>query len=314
MKKVVFPGHSKPASPVILGTMIIGLQNFEASSKLLDNALALGLNTLDMAHVYGGGDTERAVGRYMAERQNREELFLITKGGHPNRDRARITPYDIASDMMDSLARLQTDYIDLYLLHRDDTSQPVGLIIEALNRHKKAGRIRAFGGSNWSYERIAEANAYASAHGLAGMTATSPNFSLCEQVGEPWPGCMSVSGAAGREAREWYAAQGIPIMAYSSLGGGVLSGRVTRENYAELLGQPAINAYAHEVNFARLDRAGELAAHKGLTVPQIGLAYILSQTPPVYPIVGAADGEELRQAVEAAGVALTADECGWLEG
>ena len=314
MNTAKIAGIDKTLSKIIMGTMIIGLNNYEESAALLDNAVELGINAFDIAYVYGGGDSERAIGKWMEERGNREKIFVITKGAHPNRDRKRVTPYDITADLMDSLARLRTDYIDVYLLHRDDLDVPVGPIMDCLNGHREAGRIRAFGCSNWTHGRIAEANAYAVGRGQAAMAASSPNYGLCEQVDDPWgPGCVTISGQIGAEGREFYKKENMPVMAYSSLGRGMLSGRVTRENYKELLDGAALKAYAYEVNFTRLDRARELADKKRLSVPQIGLAYILNQPFNVFPIVGAASKKELEEAAVSVDVLLTEQELAWLE-
>lgn len=311
------PGVTKPVSHVVLGTMIINRGCQEQSDALLDAAMALGVTTLDTAHVYGGGDTERAIGVWLAKRGNREQVVLLAKGCHHNGDRQRVTPYDIGSDLLDTLARFQTAYVDLWMLHRDDVSQPVGPIVEALNHHQKAGRIRAFGGSNWTHQRIAEANAYAAAKGLTGFTASSPNFGLAEQVEDPWgPGCVTISGPQQAAARAWYAASGVSLFAYSSLARGLFSGRVQRATLAAdiaKLDDAARRAYCHEVNFARLDRCVELAAKKGLSVPQVATAWTLSQPLPVHALVGAATPAELENTVAGAAVRLTADECAWLD-
>ena len=307
-------GLEKRLSRVIMGTMIIGLKNYAESAALLDDAMELGVNAFDIAYVYGGGDSERAVGKWMEERGNRDGVFIVTKGAHHNQDRNRVTPYDITSDLMDSLARLRTGYIDVYLLHRDDLSKPVGPIIDILNEHYLAGRIRAFGGSNWTAARIGEANAYAAEKGRAPMTVSSPNYGLCEQVDDPWgPGCVTISGRAGAGERGFYLQNNMPVMAYSSLGRGMLSGRVTRDNYKELLDGAALKAYAYDVNFNRLDRARILAGKKGVSVPQISLAYILNQPLNVFPIVGAASRAELEETVASADIALNPAELAWLE-
>ncbi len=166
-------GIHKPVSRLVLGTMIISVQEQERSFALLDAAVELGCTTLDTAHVYAGGNSERGIGRWMQARGNREQMVIISKGCHHNADRRRVTPFDLASDLHDSLARLQTDYIDLYLLHRDDPSLPVGPIVEAFNEHLAAGRIRAFGGSNWTHQRIAggcrKKGEYSSALGSFGL-------------------------------------------------------------------------------------------------------------------------------------------------
>lgn len=310
-------GVDKPVSRLVLGTMIIHTNALEESFALLDAAVALGYNTLDCAHVYGGGGSERAIGQWMQARGNREQIVILTKGCHPNVDRKRVTPFDLAADLHDSLARLQTDYIDIYLLHRDDPEVPVGPLVEVLNHYYRIGKIRAFGGSNWRHKRIQEANDYARAQGLIPFTASSPHFSLAEQVQDPWgPGCVSLSGPHEAAARAWYAAHQMPIFAYSSLARGFFSGRITRGNFPQIqetLDPACRRAYCHEVNFQRLDRAYLLAREKNVTVAQIALAYVLHQPLNIFALVGAANREEAQANMEATALSLTEDEMAWLD-
>ncbi|MCL2092835.1 MAG: aldo/keto reductase [Treponema sp.] len=314
MKRYTLPGQGKHFSQVLIGCDRMGLDNYAEAASVLDTAMEMGFNAFDLAWVYVGGNAERALGKWMKERGNREEVFILTKGAHHNADRKKVTPFDITSDLHDSLARLQTSYIDLYLLHRDDPSQEVGPIIEILNEHQRAGKINAFGGSNWTHQRIAEANEYARAQGLNPMAASSPNYSLCDQVEDPWgEGCVSIGGEAGREARAFYQAQDIPVFAYSSLGRGLFSGRVNRDNYKETLDGPALKAYAHEQNFKKLDRCQEKAAERGVKIPQIALAYLLNQPFKVFPLVGAFSRQELEETAQAAGISLADHERIWLE-
>lgn len=311
-------GVDKPVSRLVLGTMIINRGDRERSFALLDAAVAAGITTLDCAHVYAGGDSERCIGEWMQERGNRERIVIVTKGCHHNADRQRVTPWDIAADLHDSLARLKTLYADVWLLHRDDTSAPVGPIVEALDGLRRQGKVRAYGGSNWTHRRIAEANAYAGAHGLQPFTASSPNFSLAEQVRDPWgPGCVSIGGPANAEARAWYASAGVPVLAYSSLARGLLSGRLSRGNWgdaAKILDGAAHTAYAHEVNLQRLDRLHELAGKRDCTVPQLALAWVLQQAPlSVHALVGAADAGEIAACVQALDIRLKPAELAWLD-
>jgi len=307
-------GVSKPVSRVVLGTMIINRNSKDKSFALLDAALEQGCTTLDIAAVYG---SEPCIGDWLHERNNREKVVILTKGCHHSDIRKRVTPYDLAADLHDSLVRLKTTYIDIYLLHRDDTDVPVGPIVEAFNEHLRAGRVRAFGGSNWTHQRIAEANAYAAAKGLRGFTASSPNFGLAEQVEDPWgPGCETISGPQKAEARAWYQQAKMPVFAYSSLGRGLLSGRISRENWEQsktLLDGAATKAYAHECNFKRLDRLHLLAKEKGVTVPQLALAWIRNQPLDVYALVGAANGDELANSIAGSELKLTREESDWLD-
>jgi len=309
-------GVGKPVSRLVLGTMIINTKEWERSFRLLDDAAALGCTTLDTAHVYAGGDSERAIGRWMAERKNRDKVVVLSKGAHHNADRKRVTPFDITADLYDSLARLKSDYIDIYLLHRDDLDVPVGPIVEVLNEHLKAGRIRAFGGSNWTHERIAEANRYAKSHGLVPFAASSPNYSLAAQVNDPWGGgSVTLSGPEGAAERAWYLKEQMPVFAWSSLARGFFSGRITRENFEAVKGTidgACLRAYCHETNFKRLDRVQVLAQEKGLSVAQVALAYVMNQPLNAFPIVGAASREEFAANVAASAVKLTPGELAWL--
>jgi aryl-alcohol dehydrogenase-like predicted oxidoreductase len=310
-------GVTKPVSRIVLGTMIVTSQERERSFALLDAAFEAGCTTLDTAHVYGGGYSERGIGEWMQARGNRDEVVILSKGCHHNADRKRVTPFDLTADLHDSLARLQTDYIDIYLLHRDDPEVPVGSIVETLNEHLAAGRIRAFGGSNWTHERLQEANDYAAAHGLQPFTASSPNYGLAEQVEDPWgPGCVSISGPQNADARQWYVAHDMPAFAYSSLARGFFSGRISRANFGEtreLLDRACLTAYCHEPNFQRLDRAEALAADKGITIPQLVLAFMFNGPVDVYAIVGAANGAEFRENLKAFEIELTPEERAWLD-
>lgn len=310
-------GVGKPVSRLVQGTIMLSEADLDGSFALLDAVRAAGCSAFDTAHSYGAGEKERVLGRWIAERGIREEVVILDKGAHPEagRDR-RVTPEDIAADLRESLERLRTDYVDLYVLHRDDPEVPVGPIVEALNAHLRAGRIRAFGGSNWAYERVREANDYAAARGLAPFAVSSPNFSLAEQVRPPWKGCLSVSGAQGEAARRWYREQGMPLFTWSSLAGGFFSGRFTRDNldsFSAPLDRVCIEAYCYEQNFRRLDRARELAEARGLTVPQIAMAYVLHQPDDIFALVGCANGDEFRQNVAAFDVELSPQELAWLD-
>ena len=316
MKYGEIKGIDKKVSRIVLGTMIINTTDLNQSMELLDSAVELGCTTLDTAHIYGYGESERGIGKWFAERGNREDIFLISKAAHPNQDRVRVTPHDITSDLHDSLSRLHTDYIDLYLLHRDDPLLPVGPIVEVLNEHMKAGKIKAFGGSNWTHKRIQEANIYAKQNGLVPFSASSPNFGLAEQVQDPWGyGCVTISGPQHEEAREWYKRTQMPVFAYSSLGRGLFSGRISRENFEkikETIDSACRRAYCYESNFERLDRVTTLAIEKGLSIPQVAMAYILNQPLNVFAIVGAANRNELKSVTDIVDVQLTPEELAWL--
>lgn len=298
-------GLDKPLSRLIMGTTACSTGEMERTSALLDYFVSIGGTTLDTARVYGRGDCERAVGQWLKARGNREQITLVGKGAHHDEHGPRVTPEAIAADLPESLAALRTGYIDLYLLHRDDPTRPVGPIMEALDEQRRAGRIRAFGASNWSTARIGEANDYARAHGLAPFVASSVNFSLAVMIEPPWPNCLSatVDGTA------WYQANAFPLLAWSSQAQGFFTGRYSpgdRSN-AEM-----VRCWYSEENFARLGRAAELGWQRGVAANSIALAYVLAQPFPIYALIGPHNVEEARDSAQALEIDLTPAECHWL--
>lgn len=311
------PGIEKPISRVVQGTIMISSGAQEKSFTLLDEVLALGCNTFDTARVYNRGDSEQTLGRWIKERGVRDQVVVISKGAHPRDGRNRVTPEDITADIVASLEHMGLDFIDLYLLHRDDPTMPVGPIVEVLNEHQAAGRIGAFGGSNWSHERIAAANEYAEKCGLTPFAASSPNYSLAPWVQEPWPGCITISGQSSSTAREWYAQTQLPVFTWSSLAGGFFSGRFTRDNlntFEDPMDKVCVTSYCIEENFQRLDRVQSLAQQKGVSLTQVALAYVMRQPMNIFALVGCRSGEEFRAIAGALELAFTADECAALEG
>ncbi|MCX7044018.1 MAG: aldo/keto reductase [Candidatus Sumerlaeota bacterium] len=316
MKYGSIPGLAKPVSRLAHGCMMLEPKQLEWSFNLLDEVFALGCNTFDLAHVYGGGGCERVFGQWVRERGLRDKVVILTKGCHPNADRKRVTPFDLASDIHDSLARLKVDMVDIHLLHRDDPALPVGPIVEAYNEHARAGRLTVFGGSNWMHTRVAEANAYAKAHGLTPFTASSPNYSLAEMVKSPWgDDCISISGPANEEARRWYAQEKMPLFTWSSLARGFFSGAISRGNLEGLRSadNSSVHTYCHEVNFKRLDRVEILASEKGATVTQIAMAYVANTPLNIFSLIGCYSGAEFKQCIEAWEMKLTPEEMAWLD-
>ena len=309
-------GIDKKVSRLVQGTIMLKKKNAEAGCELLDAVFAAGINAFDTAALYGGGDCERVFGQWLESRGHRDQIFIIGKAAHYSEDRNRVTPFDITADLHDSLARQHTDHIDLFFLHRDDLDVGVGPIVDVLNEHKDAGRIGAFGGSNWSVQRIQEANEYADKHGLAPFTATSPHFSLAVQQEPPWPGCVSLTGDDRAADRQWYTANDMPVFAWASLSTGFLTGRLTRQNAEDMraeIGPDMARSYYHELNFERLDRVHELAQEKGVSVPQLALAWVIQHSPlDVYPLVGNANAGECSANVKALSIELSEAERDWL--
>lgn len=308
----------KKVSRFIVGTMsIVDKEDLKEDFERLDAAVEMGINTLDTAMGYGRGTTEIALGKYFKSRGNRDQIFLISKACHPSPWRTRVNTFDLEADLNDALVKMNTDYIDLYMLHRDDDTKPVGPIIDTLYKYYKAGKILGYGVSNWTVERIEEANEYAKANNMPPFIVSSPNYSLAQQYAEPWaPGCITISGPENKKSQEWYAANQMPVLAYSSMARGLFSGRITREqwvNRPEEIDPVCNKAYCGDTNFTRLERAEQLANEKGVSIPQIALAFILCGEMNVFPIIGAANKEELTSSIGSLLVKLTREEVEWLD-
>ena len=316
MRYRIVPGIDKPVSRLVQGTGFVGSHHPSGPDHWfahLDAVLEEGCTAFDTAHIYGSGDNERTFGRWVKSRGIRESVVIVGKGAHFNDDRNRVTPYDINADLHDSLVRLQTDYVDLYLLHRDDLAVPVGPIVEVLNEHLRAGKILAVGASNWTHTRIQEANAYARERGLIPFVASSPHFSLAEIVQYDYPGVVSISGPPGQAARDWYANHGMAVVPWSSLSAGFLSGRIEGPGSSVAADSTPSRLFGSPANYARLERARAFGRSRGLSVPQVALAYLLSQGITVFPIVGPKRVDHFRENVEALDQQLTPAEVAWLE-
>lgn len=316
MKYGTIPYVKQNVSRLIFGTMVGSFPEGENEDDLLDAALAMGINTFDLARVYG--KAEETFGNWMEKRQNRNKLVILTKCGHPSSDwEKRINEAAIRSDFEESTRLLHTDYIDIYILHRDDPSVPAGEIVEWFNAMHAEGKIGAFGGSNWTHTRIEEANEYAYVHNLIPFSVSSPNFSLAKAVnGDVWGGgSVSITGEENQEARDWYGKHDMPVIAYSSLAHGFLSGKLKygdREKETEILDPFAVKGYSCDENYERLRRCEELAKKKNLSVAQIALAWLFVQDLNVFAAVGSSKKERMEQNAAAVEIQLTKEEAQYL--
>ena len=309
-------GVGKPVARIVHGTTMLTTDDMEQGMTLLDGVFTAGGTTFDSAWNYGGGECERVLGAWMERRGNRGQVVIITKGCHHNQDRDRVTPADLTSDLMDSLIRLRTDYVDLYQLHRDDPTLPVDAIVATMAEHHAAGRIHAYGGSNWSVPRIEEANAYAARHGLPAFAASSPNYSLAVQLQAPWAGCLSIAGPEAAEDRDWYRRTQLPVFSWSSLAGGFFSGRFGRDKPRPDSGREELSAatYCSDGNFTRLETAQAIGRAHGVSAARVALAYIMQTGLDVYPIAASATPGEFADNAAALELELGFDEIGRLRG
>ncbi|NIP24970.1 MAG: aldo/keto reductase [Phycisphaerae bacterium] len=308
-------GLSRPLPRLIFGTL--PLVNTDAATfSLLDSIAETGCYAFDTAHAYGDGASERVLGNWMESRNNRTEVIVIDKGAHPIRGKNRVDPESIKQDLQESLSRLKTDYIDLYLLHRDDPAIAAGPIIEVLNDLKNEGKIALFGASNWSRKRLQEAAEYAQKNGFFTFSVASNQYSLAVQHDDPYPGTFSINSSSDDSEWQWYKQTQFPLLVWSSLARGFLSAKFTRDNLSAFTDPQSlisIRCYAGEDNFVRLDRARQLAEKKAATVPQIALAYIFQQPLNCFAVTGSSNITHFKENVKALEISLTKKEVSWLD-
>jgi predicted dehydrogenase/aryl-alcohol dehydrogenase-like predicted oxidoreductase len=286
--------------------LVMGVDNqatLPHAAVMFDAFHEAGGNCFDTAYIYAGGVNERMLGQWIHIRGVRKDVVVICKGCHP----PETVPGAIGRQLTVSLDRLNIDHCDLYMMHRDDESIPVGEWVDALNEQAKAGRMIAFGGSNWTPARVQAANDYAAAKGLQGFSLISDNFSLARMVSPVWAGCVSASDP---ESRAWLAKSKVPLFAWSSQARGFFTERAHRDlsrNDEEMN-----RCWAAEDNWKRRDRVLELAEKRDVLPINIALAYVLCQPFATFPLIGPRTLAELRTSLPALGVSLTAEEVKWL--
>jgi len=304
----IIVGTSRMGSP--LPNPFLGASARERAYAPLDAAVEVGCHAFDLAASYMLGGTERFVGGWIASRRNRDRLFLVSKGGHPY---PIVRPHRLSSDALTadlhaSLKRLGTERLDLYLLHKDDDAAPLDAILETMTKLQRQGKFDAWGVSNWSHERIAAIDALARSAGVPSVAASSPHFSLVAWEKPPFPGSVSIAGERNREAREYYEKTGLPVLAWSPLGGGFLGS----PSKGAVVGGSS-GAYGNAEGVAARERATTLARRRGVSLSQIALAYVFAQPFPTHAIVAASTPEKMKANVEATKVTLSPAETRWLE-
>ena len=299
------PGIDKPVSRLVLGCD--NQSTYAHAAAIFDGFFEQGGNCFDTAWIYNEGLQERLLGQWLKNRPGmREQIVILAKGAHP----PRCTPDAIAEQLAESLDRLGTGHVDLYVMHRDNRAVPVGEFVEALNDLRHAGRMRAFGGSNWTLERLQAANTYAVEHGLQPFTVLSDNLSLARMVDPVWNGCVSVSDPG---SRAWLTRNQTALFAWSSQARGffldapLTPGSMNGPNDAEV-----IRCWHSTDNFERRERAATLARQKGVGTLNIALAYVLNQPFPTFALIGPRTLEEIRTSLPGVDLPLTPGEIAWL--
>lgn len=290
-------------SRLCIGTMTFGSQADEAGAfVILDACAAAGVNFIDTADVYPlgvdhalMGETERIVGRWL--KGKRERFILATKGGSPMGKLAwerGTSRKHLLSAIDASLARLGTDYVDLYQLHRDDPDTPLDETLEALDTIVRSGRARYVGLSNWSAWRIARGLGRCEALGLMKPVAVQPRYNLLFRQIE-------------RDILPLCQEDGLGTLCYNPLAGGLLTGKhrfdaPPQESTRFATGRSASmyrERYWHEQEFEAVNALLGVAAEAGLSPVRMAVAWVLAQAGVSCAILGASRAEQLPESLAA---------------
>lgn len=301
-------GNRIPAAelPGVEGTvarMVLGCDNkehFGEFAPIADAYWTAGGNVFDTGHVYGL-QRSQALGEWIAHRGVGDTAKVICKGAH----RPRCFPSSIELELNQQLDAMGLDSCTFYFLHRDNLSVPVGEFVDAVNEMVDAGKIRGlFGGSNWSLERVKEANAWALANGKKPFSAVSQNVSLAVLNDPIWPGCVT---AHTPEWMAWLAETQTPNFSWSSQARGFFAhGRDLDEAQVK-------RCWVSDDNLERKRRAIELAEKKGCDPINIAGAWVLRQAYPSFALIGPRLISELHSTLETIDVTLTDEEVAWLD-
>jgi len=312
LSKITLNKTALKVSQLCYGTNMLGTAIDQGhANDILDRFVELGGNFIDTARGYGDwvptapkGASERAIGAWL-KRRSREGIVIGTKGGMVDLRvgdwRNRATPADIASDLNESLDHLQIDTIDLYWLHADNPGAPVGPIIDALIGHQQAKRIRYFGASNWSPQRIVEAQAYAASLGHEGFVAVQPFWGLAKPNAEG-----AAAAGYGYYYEDGFQAiheSGLPMVPYSGQSRGYFT--KVAAGGEESLRDDLKAMYLNDANRTRLKAVQAVAKRHGATVNEVAVAYLVSQPLQTIPIIGASKPEQLVESVKAVDLKLS---------
>ena len=298
-------------SPLCLGAMMFGAwgePDHDTSTTIIHRALDAGINFIDTADVYSQGESEVIVGKALAGGR-RDDVVLATKfhgpmdvpmgqpGGDPNK-RGNSRRW-VVQEVENSLRRLQTDWIDLYQVHRPDADTDVEETLSALTDLQRQGKIRAFGSSTFPAHEVVEAQWTAQRRGLGRFVTEQPPYSILVR---------------GIEADLLPVAErfGMGVLPWSPLAGGWLTGRYRKGQEAPQSRRaermPARYDLSNPDNQRKLDAAdalAELAEKAGLSMVHMALAFTLAHPAVTAPIIGPRTMEQLESQLGAADVTLT---------
>ncbi|HSI77324.1 MAG TPA: aldo/keto reductase [Lunatimonas sp.] len=307
MKKIPLGNTGLSTSPIVFGCNVFGWTIDEKQSfTILDEFVDLGFETLDTADVYSrwasgnqGGESERIIGDWMKSKGNRNVINLITKvGADMGQGRRDLSEAYIINAVEDSLQRLQTDYIDLYLTHWDDDQTPVEETLGAYQKLIQAGKVKAIGACNLSVDRLSASIQAHKDHGLPKYEVFQPEYNLYDREGFE-------TGTA-----QLCKDEGMGVICYYALAMGFLTGKYrSKEDLGKSVRGGGIEKkYLNERGMRILDGLDKISAAHGVSQAAVALAWLIHSPIITAPIASATKSSHLQAFVEAAAIDLNEKE------
>lgn len=301
-------------SRICLGMMSYGTPTWRewvldeaAARPFVQRAVEMGINFFDTANMYSLGRSEEITGKLLGELLPRDEVVIATKVYFPMKDKPNgggLSRKHIMESIDASLKRLQTDYVDLYQIHRWDYQTPIEETMEALHDVVKAGKARYIGASSMYAWQFAKAQFVAEKNGWTRFVSMQNHYNLVyrEEEREMIPLCID---------------QGVGIIPWSPLARGFLAGNRTRGGGGETIRAKtddfAERLYYSDADFDVVERVVDLAGRLNIKPAQVALAWLLHQSGVTAPIIGATKMYQLEDAVAALEISLSDDDRHYLE-
>jgi aryl-alcohol dehydrogenase-like predicted oxidoreductase len=290
--------------PITFGGNVFGWTADESMSfKLLDAFVAAGFNFIDSADVYSrwhpgnkGGESETIIGNWLKARGGRDKVIIATKLGiEMAPGKKGLSRKYMVQAVEDSLRRLQTDYIDLYQSHRDDSETPIEETLSAYADLIKQGKVREIGASNYSATRLAEALRISTEKGLPRYQSMQPQYSLVERTEFEGP----LEAVCLKEK--------IGVIGYYSLASGFLTGKYRSKTDAEGRARGGrVEKYLSDYGFGVLAALDDVAKRYNAKPVQVAMAWLIARPSVTAPIASATNLDQLGELLKAAEIKLDA--------
>ena len=284
-----------------LGTAKLGLNgDGPAAFELLETYVKSGGNLIDTARIYldwvapETGRSERILGDWIRHRGGHDGLVIMTKGGHPgltSMDIPRMSRSEMEADLTLSLGALGIDCIDIYHYHRDDPQRPVAELVETMEGFVKSGMIRYYACSNWTADRMAEADAYCAAKGYRGFVMDQVLYNLGSDHMKPLTDTTMVK--ADHTLLSYHARNERNVLvSYMGVCGGFFH-TLAEKGEAAVAGSP----YYSPENLKLMERIRALQKKHGMSLTQVLLGYLLTREPSVVALMGSGDPNHVLEAL-----------------